>query len=159
MIRIGPLHVIVRQLEQRRGAICREILGELPDWFGIPESVDGYAADAEAMPMFVVEIENTVAAFVVIRHHSPHAAEIQVLAVRPAYHRRGLGKTLIEHVEQLLRADGVEFLSVKTLSPSTGNEHYARTHAFYLALGFRHLEEFPTLWGEKNPCLMMIKTL
>ena len=29
--------------------------------------------------------------------------------------------------------------------------------AFYLACGFRPLEEFPTLWGPENPALQLVK--
>jgi hypothetical protein len=58
-----------------------------------------------------------------------------------------------------LAADGVEFLQVKTLAPSKPDEGYARTRAFYLARGFRPLEEFRNLWDAENPALQMIKVI
>ena len=39
------------------------------------------------------------------------------------------------------------------------DENYARTRAFYLAMGFRPLEEFTQLWNEQNPCLLMVKRI
>jgi len=42
----------VQELHEHKGRICREILTELPGWFGIPEAVDQYAKDAEQLPMF-----------------------------------------------------------------------------------------------------------
>ncbi len=45
----------------------------------------------------------------------------------------------------------VEFLQVKTLSAKHPDAGYGRTRQFYLAMGFRPLQEFPTLWGEANP--------
>ena len=36
---------------------------------------------------------------------------------------------------------------------------YAQTRAFYLAMGFRPLEELRKLWDEANPCLIMVKRL
>jgi hypothetical protein len=42
---------------------------------------------------------------------------------------------------------------VKTQRAAHPDEHYARTHAFYRAMGFKPLQAFPTFWGEENPCL------
>ena len=38
-------------------------------------------------------------------------------------------------------------------------EEYDRTNRFYLALGFREFEVFPTLWDEGNPCQVYIMSL
>jgi ribosomal protein S18 acetylase RimI-like enzyme len=65
----------------------------------------------------------------------------------------------MEALEAHLQAQGIEYLQVKTLSPAHPDKNYAKTRAFYHALGFRPLEEFPDLWGEQNPCLQMIKYL
>ena len=66
---------------------------------------------------------------------------------------------LLRAVESYLVGRGIEFLQVKTLSPAHPDKNYAKTRAFYGAMGFRPLEEFPDLWGEQNPCLQMIKGL
>jgi len=58
-----------------------------------------------------------------------------------------------------LREQGVEYLQVKTLSASAPDEGYAKTRAFYHAMGFRDLEEFPLLWDPSNPALQLIKRL
>jgi hypothetical protein len=34
---------------------------------------------------------------------------------------------------------------------------YVRTRRFYLAMGFRPMEEFTQIWDASNPCLIMIK--
>ena len=34
-----------------RGDICREVLESLPEWFGIPASVENYVAAADELPM------------------------------------------------------------------------------------------------------------
>lgn len=39
------------------------------------------------------------------------------------------------------------------------DQNYERTRRFYLAAGFTPLEEFPDLWDERNPCLLMVKSL
>jgi hypothetical protein len=50
-------------------------------------------------------------------------------------------------------------LQVKTLSASRPDPGYDKTRAFYLAFGFRPLEEFPTLWYPSNPALQLIKSI
>ena len=44
------------------------------------------------------------------------------------------------------------------MSPAHPDAGYGDTRAFYLAYGFRPLEEFPTLWDPANPALQLIKT-
>jgi hypothetical protein len=66
---------------------------------------------------------------------------------------------LVTAAEDRLRSEGVEFLQVKTLSASAGDEPYLRTLAFYTALGFRVLEEMPSLWDAANPAVVLIKRL
>jgi hypothetical protein len=66
---------------------------------------------------------------------------------------------MLELAETSLGARGVEFLQVKTLSPARPDAGYAKTRAFWLACGFRPLEEFPTLWDADNPALQLIKTV
>jgi ribosomal protein S18 acetylase RimI-like enzyme len=75
------------------------------------------------------------------------------------YHRYGVGRAMLLAAENYLRDLGVQYLQVKTLSDSHPDEGYAKTRAFYQAMGFHPLEEFKTLWGEANPCLLLIKQL
>ncbi|HUI36512.1 MAG TPA: GNAT family N-acetyltransferase, partial [Gaiellaceae bacterium] len=93
------------------------------------------------------------------KQHTDAAAEIYVMGVRPESHRRGLGTALLEAAEAFLREREVEYLQVKTLGPSLPDEGYAATRSFYGARGFRPLEELTAIWGEANPCLIMVKQL
>jgi ribosomal protein S18 acetylase RimI-like enzyme len=91
--------------------------------------------------------------------HSPFAAEVYVMGVLPEYRRKGVGRAMLRVAEASLASKGVEFLQVKTLSPSKPDVGYEQTRAFYFAYGFRPLEEFPLLWGAENPALQMIKAI
>ena len=95
--------------------------------------------------------------FLTLKRHSPYAAEIYVMGVRPEAHRLGIGRALLQQAEAYLQEQGVEYLQVKTLSATHPDPGYTKTRSYYQAMGFRPLEEFPTLWDEANPCLMMIK--
>ncbi len=128
-------------------------------WFGIPASVEDYVATADRSPTVVASLGDEDVGLLTLVRHSHHAAEVYVMAVLPQLHRQGIGRALLRHAEDILAADGVEFLQVKTLSPSKPDDGYDKTRAFYLAYGFRPLEEFPTLWDADNPALQMIKVI
>jgi XTP/dITP diphosphohydrolase len=141
------------------GALCRQLLDELPDWFGIPEAIDEYVAKAERATAIVAIADGSEVALLTLIRHSAFAAEIDVMAVSPDYHRRGIGRAILDHAEQLLAPDGVEYLQVKTLADTVEYEPYAQTRAFYVACGFRPLQVFPDLWDPENPALQLVKRL
>ncbi len=79
------------------------------------------------------------------------------MGILPDYHRKGIGRALIDSVMSWTKERGYEFLQVKTLDESHPDVHYSGTRKFYLSVGFRPLECLPELWGKENPCLIMIK--
>lgn len=141
------------------GPVCRQILEALPAWFGIPESVEDYVAAADRLPTAIASIGAEDVGILSWLVRTPFAAEVYVMGVLPKYHHQGVGRRLLDHAENSLTKDGVEFLQVKTLSSSSSNKGYEKTRAFYLSCGFRPLEEFPLLWGSKNPAVQMIKKI
>lgn len=138
---------------------CETLLRSLPEWFGIESAIEQYARDIAALPTFIAGTSQKPDGFLTVRRHYPEAAEIHVMAVERSQHRRGIGRALVHACEAWLAADECRYLQVKTLGPGRPCEHYAGTRAFYHAIGFVPLEEFPTLWDPRNPCLLMIKTL
>ena len=97
--------------------------------------------------------------FLSIKQHYPVSAEVFVMGIREEAHRRGMGRALLDQAQKWLKHQGVEYLQVKALGPSRPDENYAKTRAFYLAMGFKPLEEFPQIWEAGNPCLILIKKL
>lgn len=141
-------------------AVVEPILRALPQWFGIEEATQMYIHDAGANPTFLAvdtEAKDRPVGFLTLMRHSLISAEIYVMAVDPAYHRKGVGRALTEAAEAHLRANGVKFFQVKTLSDKHPDDGYKKTRAFYLAMGFELLEEFPDLWGAHNPCWQLVK--
>ncbi len=150
--------VAIRAMRRDEVGACERILRSLPDWFGIEQAIVDYVRDIGSMETWVAALDGDVVGFATVHRHNPFSAEIQVMAVVAEHHGGGLGRRLVEHAEAVLRTASVEFLQVKTLAPSHPDEHYARTRRFYERLGFRPLEE-NRLWGEANPCLVMVKHL
>lgn len=140
-------------------AEAAEILAELPEWFGRPESTQEYVAAAGRLPGYLVRsADGRAVGFVVIERRFAASAEVHVMAVRRAWHRRGVGHALLAAVERDLAHDGVRLLSVKTLGPSDADVPYGRTRQFYEQSGFLPIEETMDLWPE-TPCLIMVKVL
>jgi ribosomal protein S18 acetylase RimI-like enzyme len=150
---------VVREVDDPavRAAVAAAILHALPRWFGLPDATAAYIRDVEGLRTFVAGPADEPLGFLALRVHTPAAAEIHVMGVRPDRHRHGIGTALVAAALDALRVDAVEFLQVKTLGPSHPSEAYAATRRFYLQLGFRPLEELHGLWAEGNPCLIMIR--
>jgi GNAT superfamily N-acetyltransferase len=146
--------VVEIEVPAERSRLCERVLRDLPEWFGIEDATRAYIRDVAELPAFAVDGD----AILALRIHNPRAAEVYVMGVRRARHGEGLGRALLMAAEKYLRADGVEYLQVKTLGPSDPDEGYARTRGFYEAMGFVPLEELHDLW-EHNPCLLLVKRL
>lgn len=149
--------VTVSVHERGAGKACSDILGTLPDWFGIAEANEEYVAAAESARTLVAAVDGEAVGVLVPRRHSDNAAEIYLLAVAAPHRRNGIGRALVETAERLLADDGVSFLQVKTLSARRRDDGYEETRAFYRSLGFVHLEEHPTMWDPANPALQLVK--
>jgi ribosomal protein S18 acetylase RimI-like enzyme len=143
---------------KEKSRICEKVLRALPLWFGIESAIIDYINDVQAMETWAV-IENDVVGFLSLNKHNSKTAEIHVMGLLPEFHGKRIGNKLIQTAEESLASQGFQFLTVKTLSESRPNKEYDQTRRFYLRYGFTPLEEFKTLWGEANPCLMLVKVV
>lgn len=142
-----------------KAAICEPILRSLPQWFGIETSNRQYIQDINSMPTFIALINGEASGFLTLKRHNKYSEEIDIIAVKPNMHRKGIGSAMLSKAEEYLNQNGVEYLQVKTLSSKHPDANYASTRAFYLAAGFRPLEEFSNIWGEQSPTLLLVKRL
>ena len=150
----------VYEIFENKGELCNRILRSLPAWFGIESAIVDYVKDVAPMPTLAADFGNNLkVGFLALNFHNEYNAEIHVMGNLPDFHGKGVGKALVSQAESLARKRGARFLTVKTLSPSRPNREYDMTRKFYFSAGFIPLEEFKTLWGEANPCLLMIKPL
>ena len=150
---------MIRSLEPDDVDACAAILARLPQWFGIEAANTAYIESLHRLPGFVAVDDRTLTGFLALEQHTSRSAEITVMGVDPAWHRRGTGRALVTAAEDWCRARGVRWLHVKTRGPSTYDEDYERTRRFYLAVGFDALYESRTEWGPENAALVLVKFL
>ena len=156
----GSTDVSVELRPTGSGDVCRAVLATLPTWFGFPDVNEEYVRTAETTPTVVATLAGgDDVGLLTIVMHTPYAAEVHLMAVRPEQHRQGIGRRMLQVAEDHLVASGIEYLQVKTLSDSHPDEGYVKTRAFYRSAGFRPLEELPTLWSPDQPALLLIKRL
>lgn len=142
----------------KKKSISREILETLTEWFGIEESREEYIADTINQKFYVADENNKSIGFLTIKETSKDTIELAVIGVLKEYHRRGIGRQLFEEAIRDAKNKGYSFIQVKTVKKGC-YEEYDKTNEFYISLGFKELEVFPTLWDENNPCQIYIMTL
>ena len=80
------------------------------------------------------------------------------MGILKEFHRHGIGRILFENAKRAAMEAGYLFMQVKTVQMGK-YEEYDKTNQFYLSLGFREFEIFPTLWDEWNPCQIYVMAL
>ena len=143
--------------EEQKMAVVAEVLKDLPEWFGIPESTQTYIEGAKDLQVWAAYQEGDLLGFVSLSYSSEDCAEIDCLGVKKAHQGRGIRSQLLATLESEA-CKKVDYLQVKTVAEGS-NKDYDRTNVFYRSLGFKKLEIFPQLWGPQNPCQILIKKM
>lgn len=153
--------MIVKEVcdKSKKKEITKSVLEDLPEWFGIEESTKEYIEESAEMIYYACFIEDEAVGFVAIKTTSSCTAEIYVIGIKKEYHRRGIGKLLVNKCIEWCIKNKFEYLQVKTLDPSNPDKYYAKTREFYKFMGFKNFECIETLWGKENPCLIMIRNV
>jgi len=139
--------------------ITESILRDLPEWFGIEESLMDYV-NGVGGTLFIVAYENDApTGFISIKNQNAYTAEVYVMGNYKKERNKGIGKLLVKESIKKLKEQGIQFLMVKTLGTSHPDSHYKATRLFYKKVGFYPLEENNVLWGPENPCLTMVMAI
>ena len=80
----------------------------------------------------------------------------QVLEALPDWF--GIPEARKYYVKNSAANEGYSFMQVKTVQMGKYKE-YDDTNCFYIHMGFKEFEVFPTLWDEWNPCQIYAMTL
>ena len=152
-------NVRIVPFEARFHEPCKALIAALPAWFGLPDSNAAYLRNLSLLPSWVAIVASQVVGAITLEQHFPASFEVHFMAVRPEYHRRGIGRALLDRLEVEVRAGAGRWLHVKTLAPSHPDPSYARTRAFYEAMGFSPLFESSAFWSADNPAVVLVKRL
>lgn len=138
--------------------VTRCILEALPDWFGIPEAREAYITESINKIFFCAYVKDRPVGFLYMKETGNDTVELYVMGVLMEFHRNGIGRELFRRAKKAASEKGYSFIQVKTVQMGQ-YEEYDRTNRFYLSLGFKEFEVFPTLWDEWNPCQIYIMSL
>lgn len=126
--------IVRRKTEADREAILA-IARSLPEWF-TPAALDHiHVDDGFQDGLVAVDDAGQVVGFLLFFVYEG-MGNIAWIGVQPELQRKGIGRALLERFEQDMKAAGVKELQVYTLGDSVDYEPYARTRAFYAAVGF-----------------------
>ena len=68
--------------EEQKMAVVAEVLKDLPEWFGIPESTQAYIEGAKDLKVWAAFQESDLLGFVSLSYSSEDCAEIDCLGVK-----------------------------------------------------------------------------
>lgn len=139
----------------RKSAAAKQVLTDLPQWFGIAESTAQYVRDCAQLPFWAAFCRQEPVGFIAGKPTSEKTLEIYVMGVCRQYQGCGIGTALFMLLRSWAKAQGYAYLQVKTVQEGH-YDCYDKTNAFYRRLGFCPLECFPTLWDAWNPCQVYV---
>jgi len=151
---------VIIQVEnnKEKEMISRTILEALPDWFGIPEAREEYIVNSVNQQLFAAVKEEKTIGFLCLKQTGKDTVEVSVMGVLKEFHRHGIGRKLFMKAREKAIKDGFSFIQVKTVQMGQ-YDNYDNTNKFYISLGFKEFEIFPTLWDEWNPCQVYVMAL
>lgn len=152
------LRIQIMDDRREKQRIARAILEALPEWFGIPEARENYIRESADEIMLVSSEGGEPDGFLCLKETGRDTLELAVMGVLKEYHRQGVGTALVQAAKRIARERGYSFLQVKTVQMGRYPE-YDATNRFYLSLGFKEFEVFPTLWDEWNPCQIYVMSV
>lgn len=150
--------IIQVENNKEKEMISRTILEALPDWFGIPEVREEYIVNSVNQQLFAAVKEEKTIGFLCLKQTGKDTVEVSVMGVLKEFHRHGIGRKLFMKAREKAIKDGFSFIQVKTVQMGQ-YDNYDNTNKFYISLGFKEFEIFPTLWDEWNPCQVYVMAL
>ena len=135
--------------------IARAVLENLTDWFGNHAAREGHIRESAGKIFLCACCDENPVGFLYLKETGKHTAEIAVMGVLPEFHRRGMGRNLLQAAKEICHKKGYHFMQVKTVKMGV-YEEYDCTNRFYQAMEFQEFEVIPDFWDEANPCQIYV---
>lgn len=120
-------------------ALCRKIIADLPEYFGLPAANEHYIIGVRSQVNLAAKVDEDYVGLISISFPYPENANIYWMGILRKYHRAGIGKMLSTSAFHEAKKRGTKTISVETLSPQEADENYLKTYHFYQSLGFSPL--------------------
>lgn len=136
-------------------ALCQTFTQELPEYFGLPEANEHYTIGVAKRINFAAKKDDNYIGLISIDFPYSNNANIYWMAVKPSFHRQGIGKQLIDTACHFAITQTAKTITVETLSPSESEDNYLKTYRFYQSVGFKALFDLKPAGYEWNMAYMM----
>ncbi|MFX0136016.1 MAG: GNAT family N-acetyltransferase [Candidatus Hodarchaeota archaeon] len=108
---------------------------EEPKWFD-PEAIETMKKEFPNKRGYVAIVNNNVVGFITYKIKEK-GLELSWIGVLEKYHRKGIGKKLVEKLLMFAKEKKCRYIDVETVAPHHVDENYRRTIAFYKKTGFK----------------------
>lgn len=119
--------------------LCRQVTGDLPEYFGIPSANEQYFRGVRSCKNLAAKINDHYVGLLSLNFPYGNTSNIYWMAVIRDYQTRGIGSKLIEEACRVARKLNASTMTVETLSPEHADENYLKTWKFYQSAGFKPL--------------------
>ena len=156
----GRVVIYVRQfLEDDHESVVEIAKALYPRWFN-EVGLQQIARDLQTEQGLVALEEERVVGFLIYRTDKNNKiAELSWIAVRPELHRKGIGRALVNALEEILQREDFQALEVSTVAQTIEYEPYARTRDFYHAVGFSDVRIDKGWFQSRDDRLLLRKRL
>jgi ribosomal protein S18 acetylase RimI-like enzyme len=147
-------------IQLARGTDAREIARMSRDyieaglgWSWLPRRVLGMIRHPECVVLIARSVNGgPLAGFAIMEYHQKHA-HLNLLAVNPDHRRTGLGRRLLEWLEETARVAGTFRIVLEVRARNFG------ARGFYRELGYYEREYIPGYYQGQESALRMMKRL
>jgi ribosomal-protein-alanine N-acetyltransferase len=135
----------------RIARMSRELIEDGLQWAWTPERVARSVARRDAL-VVVARADDGIAGFAIMRYGDDDA-HLDLLGVDPAYRRRGLGRELVEWLEEPALVAGITAIFLEVRESNRGGQ------AFYERLGYRTLGRVAGYYQRREAAVRMGREL
>jgi ribosomal protein S18 acetylase RimI-like enzyme len=131
--------------------MSRDLVEHGLHWSWTPHRVAAHIRDAESN-VLTAWMNDRFVGFAIMQFYDEHA-HLNLFAVEPAYRRFGIGRQLLEWLEETARVGGIFTITLEVRAGNAGGR------AFYRALGYHEVRSIPGYYNGREAAIRMMHDL
>lgn len=150
--------IIEKITPELSASLCRKIIADIPEYFGLPEVNESYAQGVQERVNVAAKVDEEYVGLLSLDFPYPQSSSIYWLGILRPAHGNGVRKALVFEAEKIAQERGAKFMTIETLSLIENDDNYKKTYGFYEAMGFAPMFDLKPVGYE---CMMvyMVKKL